>query len=116
MNKNNFEELESRRSFFCNAAKKALPFLSLAFLSSPFVAMASNNSSESGCSCTGGCSTACQEECAYGCYTTCEGSCKDGCQSTCLGNCRGDCMGGCMISCQGGCEKSCVTGCQNSAR
>lgn len=77
MEKNNNEELQSRRQFFKKAAKAALPILGAAVLSqTPLIASASNVAS--GCS-------------RYGC-------------GTCTGSCRSSCSGGCNTTCSGGCK------------
>lgn len=78
------EELQSRREFFKNAAKKALPFVAaIAMASNPIVAKAMEEA-PMGCKhgCTAVCSTsACQGTCSGGCRFTCEHGCKNyGCK------------------------------------
>lgn len=88
-NKEN-EELQSRREFFKQAAKKALPVIgAIVLASSPIIAQASDNVSM-GCdtNCTGGCSSSCTS-----CYGACSGTCKGSCQGTCTGACMGACSG-----------------------
>lgn len=73
-------KLQSRRQFFKNAAKTALPILgAIALMNVPFVSKAAAmGCSDDGCSYT--CSTSCQSECRgyckYGCSTTCKGTCS----------------------------------------
>lgn len=75
MKRDGSKELQSRRAFFKNAAKAALPVLGAVVLSQlPVDAMA-----------TSGCSV-CSNSCRYGCDT--------GCQSTCIGGCKTNCKGG----------------------
>jgi CXXX repeat radical SAM target protein len=82
------EELQSRREFFKQAAKKALPVLgAIALMSSPIIAQAAEKDPMG---CTGTCYGACRNACK-GCSTTCEGSCKHsctGCSTTCYGGCK----------------------------
>lgn len=90
-NKN--EELQSRRSFFKNAAKAALPILgAIALAHMPAIAKASeSNGQNNGC---------------YGCEGACW-SCTGTCNNICKG-CSGGCSGTCLSSCYGGCYKSCT--------
>ena len=103
-NKKNNEELQSRRQFFKQAAKGALPIIAATVLASaPSVVKAASN--PSGC---------------Y--YSVCTGSCEGGCNDSCYGSCKGSCnascyQGNCQYSCRGGCRSSCVgtcsTGCSS---
>lgn len=112
--KNQSDEIQSRRGFFKEAAKKALPVLgAIALASSPIIAKAAD-SNPMGCSgcmdtclgcmhtcsghCHGGCLRSCQESCIGGCKTGCEGSCKDRCKHWCTGSCQDTCSGGCKDS------------------
>ncbi len=82
-NKKN-EELQSRRQFFKNAAKGALPILGAIVLAN--VPGIMNAASESPMGCTS---------------TTCSGGCKNGCRGceyTCSGTCKNSCRGGCQWS------------------
>ncbi len=79
--KNNNEELQSRRDFFKNAAKAALPIIGAVMLSAnPAIA---KTIEATGCQsyCTGSCSRACHQ----GCNRTCMGTCKTTCQQSCKG-------------------------------
>ena len=104
-NKEN-EELQSRREFFKEAAKKALPVIgAIALVSSPIVAKAAELETN-GCpscnyTCTGGCNS-CKGTCEYRCQNDCSGSCKGGCKkscsSACVNSCRNSCDGSCKYS------------------
>lgn len=94
------EELQSRREFFKEAARKALPVISaIALASSPIIARAAKTDPMA-CNygCAGTCSGNCFGTCTTECYTSCVGSCKTNCDSTCKGGCRDTCSG----SCRGG--------------
>lgn len=105
------EELQSRRDFFRNAAKAALPIIGAVVLSHiPIVAK--NTSEPTGCnygcagtcygSCSGTCSGTCNALCYERCVTSCQGSCKGGCTGTCAGSCvNNGCAGSCHYSCTG---------------
>lgn len=89
MKENKNEELQSRRSFFKNAAKAALPIIgAIALANMPAIAKASNSSSTSCSYCGGGCK---------GCAGTCVGTCRDACTG-CSGLCQGTCKGMCYNS------------------
>lgn len=83
-NKEN-EELQSRREFFKEAAKKALPVIgAIALVSSPIVAQAAEKV-------------------------------PMGCENNCSGTCAGRCEGGCAENgCKGGCSGTCDSGCNSS--
>ncbi len=81
-NKKN-EELQSRRQFFKNAAKGALPILGAIVLAN--VPGIMNAAEESPMGCTGTC------------YGMCKNGCK-GCEYTCSGTCKNSCRGGCQWS------------------
>ena len=85
------EELQSRREFFKQAAKAALPVVGAANMASvPFV------KSEA--------ATACDYSCSGGCSRGCEGSCQAHCKDDCTGNCSGWCKGSCGNNCNQGCS------------
>ena len=90
---NKKEELQSRRSFFKNAAKAALPILgAIALVNMPTIAKAAQ--SESGyCTCSGNCSGACSGTCVSNCRVSCGNSCKGTCSYTCDHTCKGSCNG-----------------------
>ncbi len=86
-NKN--EEVQSRREFFKNAAKKALPIVgAIALMSTPIISNAHESKLENGCDygCSGGCYHACRESCKGGCKTGCLHSCTGSCKETCSGS------------------------------
>lgn len=86
MKKSNNEELQSRRQFFKNVAKGALPILgAIALANLPLVSKATEPMG-----CTGTCTGACYGSCR-GCSTTCTGTCSHGCR-------------GCSTTCTGGCS------------
>lgn len=88
---NKSKELQNRREFFKEAARKALPILGVVTLmSNPII------------------SNAMQQEktgCDYGCSYTCSGSCTSACTGGCSGGCTGGCTG-CTGSCSGSCTAS----------
>ena len=67
------EELQSRREFFKNAAKGALPILTLSALGSTILSSCSPDKSDS---------------CKYGCSGSCSGSCAGSCDKNCSGDCH----------------------------
>lgn len=97
---NNNKETQTRREFFKNAAKKALPILgAVTLMSNPLFANAME-SEETGChgTCYGACVGSCD-----GCKYTCTGTCKNACESckyTCIGTCKNACQG-CKNTCTG---------------
>ena len=83
------EEIQSRREFFKNAAKGALPILGAILLANaPVIAREADAEAPMGC--TGTCTGACYGSCK-GCSTTCTGTCSHGCK-------------GCSTTCTGGCS------------
>lgn len=84
------EDYQSRREFFKNAAKSALPILGAIVLSN--IALPS-------------------QAAKMGCEGTCSGYCTGGC-SGCSGGCSGSCSGRCTGGCTGGCTG--CTGCSSS--
>ena len=92
-NKKN-EELQSRREFFKNAAKGALPILGMVLLANvPSVVQATENPSSCG-------------YCQYSC-TSCVGGCMDNCSRNCKS---------CSNGCSRGCHASCYTGCNGKVK
>lgn len=84
------EEIQSRREFFKNAGRAALPILSAVVLSNmPIIAKAGETQM--------GCPQACRDSCAF----KCEG---------CLNNCARSCTS-CSDGCASGCHRTCYTGC-----
>ncbi len=102
------EELQSRRSFFKNAAKAALPILgAIAIANVPIISRAAANNPmdcQTGChgACSDGCTAACSRVCA-GCTASCHAancyhSCHNTCSTTCTGTCYRTCSGSCSSS------------------
>lgn len=90
MKENKNEELQSRRSFFKNAAKAALPILGAVVLAHmPTIAKASESQSCGSCrySCTA-CVGGCMDNCARNC-TACSNACASGCHRSCYTGCNG---------------------------
>ncbi len=86
-NKKNNEELQSRRQFFKQAAKGALPIIAATVMAS---APAIMNAAEP----TMGCTSTCKLACASNCYTGCEGGCADHCARSCSESCYTTCKNG----------------------
>ena len=78
------EELQSRRQFFKNAAKGALPILGAIVLANVPGIVNAAEESPMGCG-------------KYTCSVGCKNSCK-GCQYSCEGTCSNSCRGGCYRS------------------
>lgn len=88
------EELQSRREFFKEAAKKALPIIgAIALASSPIIAQAAEKEHM-------GCNGYCAQHCSAGCASTCTGSCTGTCKG-CSGTCETACARGCAATCNG---------------
>jgi len=90
------DELQSRREFFRNAAKAALPILGAIVLSNvPMLSQAQNEETELGCDwgCSGGCKGGCGRVCSTGCTNSCSGSCYGACKGGCSSSCKGYCSG-----------------------
>ena len=99
------EELQSRREFFKQAAKKALPVIgAIALASSPIIAQAAEKEPL-------GCNGYCAQHCSAGCAGTCTGRCVGNCQGTC----RDTCSDACARGCAGYCNHSCSGGCRSSS-
>ena len=83
-NKNH--ELQSRREFFKNAAKSALPILGAMFMIKPIVSSAKT-------------SNACNYSCTAWCADNCSGQCKGSCTNACARSCSSYCNAACNIKC-----------------
>ena len=82
------EEILSRREFFKNAAKAALPILGAVVLASHPVVSKAAETTVSGC--------------GMSCKFSCVGSCRGGCRTSCSGTCETTCKGGCKnYACKG---------------
>ena len=104
--KNKNEEILSRRGFFKNAAKKALPILGVVALASMPIITKATETKATDCyknTCTGGCYNGCGKVCEGTCSGTCTGctgSCETGCYDTCTYYCQQTCNNGCSGSCK----------------
>lgn len=78
--KDKYEEIQSRREFFKNAAKSALPIFAAILAANPIVGKAAEVS-------TNGCGMSCK----FSCVGNCRGGCRTSCQGTCDTTCRGGC-------------------------
>lgn len=95
MKKNN--ETQSRREFFKEAARKALPIIgAAALMSNPVIA----NAVETNITNCNSCSNTCKGSCDKTCKNTCIGTCSGGCQKTCTNTCIGGCGYACKDNCQ----------------
>lgn len=76
------KDLQGRRDFFKEAAKKALPLFAVALIGSSFL---SSCSKVTGCgnSCSGSCDKSCSGDCEGGCSGDCDNSCHDACMYGC---------------------------------
>lgn len=92
MKKEENEELQSRRDFFKNAAKKVLPIIGTVLLAN-IPNFANADDTEMGCDwgCSSGCKGGCGRVCSYGCTNSCAGSCDGACKGYCQGSCKGSC-------------------------
>lgn len=94
------KNLQGRREFFKEAAKKALPLLGVvALISNPMIAKAVERESL-------GCNGLCQRTCTQTCASNCRGGCKGSCDSGCKTGCYNTCKTGCSNSCYGSCKTS----------
>lgn len=84
-NKKKNEELQSRREFFKNAAKGALPILALTILGPGVLSSCSKD--EPVKSSSGGSSDGCGKSCSGSCDGDCAGDCDDGCWTACISAC-----------------------------
>jgi len=104
------EEIQSRREFFKQAAKKALPVIGAIALASSPIALQAHNVDMGYCShCSDDCTNGCSNGCSRSCRTDCQINCK-GVSSTVVGSCKSCenyCGGGCQNSCSHRCDGSC---------
>lgn len=104
------EELQSRREFFKQAAKKALPIIGAIVLANVPLLSHAAEKDITGCegcnsNCRSGCKTSCHMGCGNGCYVNCKahtsshgGSGCEYCSHLCNG-CKGECNNTCSGSC-----------------
>lgn len=116
MENNENKNLQNRREFFKEAARKALPIFGfIALMSNPMIASAVGNEPM-------GCDGACKSNCVGGCRGRCQSGCRTDCKENCKGqtsafgddkNCR-DCKNFCF-GCQGYCQGSCKGSCSRNS-
>ena len=87
MKSNKNEELQSRRQFFKNAAKAALPVFGIIVLA--------NTVGFANATTVSGCGGSCQDYCTGHCQTTCNISCKNHCRDDCGATCKYTCHNTC---------------------
>ena len=92
-NKN--EEIQSRREFFKEAAKKTLPVLGAIMVANIPLKSIANETTD--------CDYSCSSSCSSTCWGSCQGSCNLSCQGSCAMGCQGSCSMGCQYSCSRGC-------------
>lgn len=129
------DNIQNRREFFKQAAKKTLPVLAIApILQSCDTALlvleamaeastqyqnnqpkstytpSSSYTAPTGC---GSCSSACNNSCTGTCRGECSNSCYTGCTGTCDKTCRGECGSICRNACVSTCRGTCRSGCHD---
>lgn len=83
------EQIQSRRDFFRNVAKSALPILGTIVLANiPIISKAAEKTPMS-----------CNYSCTAWCADNCSGRCKGECTSACNRNCATYCNSSCNIKC-----------------
>lgn len=98
------KNLQGRREFFKEAAKKTLPIIGVITMANmPSLVHATTHE----CHCSGGCGSSCKGHCESSCYADCENTCKGGCEEGCAHTCLGSCYGDCKRTCQDTCIESC---------
>lgn len=80
------EEIQNRREFFKNAAKKALPLFAVALLGTGILSSCTKDKDSAS-----GSSSGCGHSCSGSCSDDCSGNCIEGCQGDCYSGCYGDC-------------------------
>lgn len=96
-NEKSNNNLQSRREFFRNAAKAALPILGAIVLTqTPLLTKAAEISMT--------CENTCSTQCAENCHGQCVESCRDKCETSC----KNKCVNGCLGTCEYTCKHTCV--------
>lgn len=93
-NKEN-EELQSRREFFKEAAKRTLPVLAIAAFGSTMLSACEKDNYSGGGSSGGGSGSSGCKGCSGSCSDSCSGDCDGGCTNNCDSLCGGDCWSYC---------------------
>lgn len=83
----NEEELQSRREFFKNAAKSALPMFAIAAFGPSLLSSCEKEDSKSSSSKSSSSSSGCGKSCSGSCDGDCAGDCDDGCWTACIAAC-----------------------------
>lgn len=96
--KNQNEDVQSRREFFKAAAKVLLP--TIALISVPQLLSSCEKElwkdAEPTCrDCGGTCKDTCKKACSSNCELTCKDTCETGCTTTCKSTCKSTCYGSC---------------------
>lgn len=86
---NKKEEIQSRREFFKEAAKGALPILAFTMLGSTFLTSCKKDDDGHGSG------SGCGSKCTGSCESSCSGDCDGGCSNNCDSLCGGDCWAYC---------------------
>lgn len=76
------EEIQNRREFFKNAAKKALPLFAVALLGTGVLSSCTKDKDSAS-----GSSSGCGHSCSGSCEGDCAGDCDDGCWTACISAC-----------------------------
>lgn len=113
MENSNNNETQSRRQFFKEAAKKALPILGTVALKDNSMIAQTIQKVSTDCN-HSSCSNTCKTTCETMCGKSCIGYCRSGCDDYCAGSCKEGCAVGCKGGCNGSCEGSCLNSCKGS--
>lgn len=89
------KELQTRREFFKNAAKSALPIVVGVILVGMPQLIKAVEKIPTGCQ-----GYSCQGGCQFSCVAVCNSSCKGTCNNTCYRTCKGTCSEGCYRGCK----------------
>lgn len=92
--KNEMEELQTRREFFKEASRKALPLLALTAIGSTILASCEKESTSTSSRVSSSSSSGCKG-CSGSCSSSCSGDCDGGCTNNCDSLCGGDCWAYC---------------------
>ena len=79
------KNLQGRREFFKNAARKALPLFAVALIGPALFSSCTKEESHSCKDCSGSCKTGCSGDCYYGCTGDCDSGCNELCYKACKG-------------------------------
>ena len=99
------ENLQNRREFFKEAARKTLPILAAVALPS-LLQSCDKDLWTDPTNCPFDCTHGCQSNCKGSCSSSCTKQCGDSCLGKCTGACKGSCGTACSLNCRGKCTKS----------